>query len=147
MATPIEITFRGIPSSEWIERDVRRRADRLRAHYPNIMAWHVVVDRPHRHHLEGNHFRLRLEVSVPGAEIAVSHEANLHRATRQLGEEEWVKQFEVEGMRKDLRLVIREAFDVARRRMQDFCERRRELKLTGASRRRPTRRRASPEAA
>ena len=125
MNLPISITFRGIPPSEWIEADIYKRAANLDAYCRDIMSCRVVVDIPHRHHEEGNRFRLRIDLTVPGEEIAVNHESNLHAAKQDLDEREWVKQFDVEGMRKDLRLVMREAFDVARRRLQDYARRRR----------------------
>ena len=121
MKLPITITFRGFPPSEWIEADIRKRAAKLDAYCRDIMSCRVVVDIPHRHHEEGNRFSLRIDVTVPGEEIAVNHESNLHASKQDLDEREWVKEFEVEGMRKDLRLVIREAFDVARRRLQDYA--------------------------
>ena len=123
MKLPISLTFRGIPTSEWIEADIRRRASKLDAYCRDIMSCRVVVDIPHRHHEEGNRFSLRIDVTVPGEEIAVNRESNLHGSAQHLDEREWAKEFEVEGMRKDLRLVIREAFDVARRRLQDYARR------------------------
>jgi cold shock CspA family protein len=89
------------------------------------MSCRVVVTIPHRHHEAGNRFSLRIDLTVPGGEIAVNRESNLHASRKDLGEQDWVKQFEVEGMRKDLKLVIREAFDVARRRIQDYARKRR----------------------
>ncbi len=136
---PIEITFHGIRRSKWIEEEIRRRATRLGSRCRGIVACRVVVDRPHRHHQEGNRFRVRIDVVLPGAEIAVSHESNLHGAYKDAGIAASVKQFEVEAMRKDLRLVLREAFDVARRRVRGFADRRREIRVTGTARRRPGR--------
>jgi hypothetical protein len=134
---PIDVTFHGIPRSEWIEDEIRIRAGRLDSCCPRILSCRVVIDRPHRHHQEGNRFRVRIDIAVPGGEIAVSHESNLYGSQKDSGAAAWLKQFEVEAMRKDLRLVIREAFAVARRRVQAFSERRREIGVTATARRRP----------
>ena len=125
MKLPISITFLGIPPDEGIDANIRKRAAKLDAYCRDIMSCRVVVDIPHRHHEEGNRFRLRIDLTVPGEEIAVNRESNLHGSKQDLDELEWVKQFDVEGMRKDLRLVMREAFDVARRRLQDYARRHR----------------------
>jgi cold shock CspA family protein len=111
--------------SEWIEAEILKRAAKLDACCHDIMSCHVVVDVPHRHHEEGNRFSLRIDLMVPGEEIAVTRASNLHASRQDLDEHEWVKQFDIEGMRKNLRLVIRETFDVARRRLQDYTRKRR----------------------
>lgn len=60
-----------------------------------------------------------IDLTVPDREIAVTRGSTLHTVAKDLDEEEWTKQLDVEGMRKDLGLVIKEAFDVARRQIQD----------------------------
>ncbi len=125
MKLPLAITFLGRPAMPWIEEDIRARAARLEEFSPVIMSCRVVVDVPHRHHERGNRFQVRIDLTVPGEEIAVTRDANLHGSRKDLGDEAWVKQFEVEGMRKDARLVIRQAFDIARRRLQEHGRRHR----------------------
>jgi hypothetical protein len=125
MQTPMTVTFRGMNPSAWIEGEVRKRAAKLEALCGDLTSCHVVVDVPHRHHAEGNRFSVRIDMSVPGDELAVTHDANVHASKKDIGEEHWTKQFDVEGERKHLRLVIKDAFDVARRRLQVYVERRR----------------------
>lgn len=124
MKLPLTVTFRGMAPSEWIEADVRRRAAKLDAHCRDIMSCRVVVEIPHRHHAEGNRLSVRLDITVPRDEIAVTRDANLHTTSRQLGTEAWVKRLDIEGTRKDIRVVLRDVFDVARRRLQDYSRRR-----------------------
>lgn len=130
MKLPVTITFHGMAPSEWMEREIRGRAAKLDTYCRDIMSCHVVFDVPHRHHEAGNRFSLRIDLRVPDEEIAVTRASNVHASRRDLGEEEWVKQFDVEGMRKDVRLVIREAFDVARRRLQDYARKHRQAVKT-----------------
>ncbi len=125
MKLPLTITFRGTTRHEWVEDEIRKRVAHLEAYCRDIMSCHVVVEMPHRHHEEGNRFSVRIDLTVPDREIAVTRGSNLHALTKDLDEEEWVKQLDVEGMRKDLGLVIKEAFDVARRRLQDHTRRHR----------------------
>ena len=124
MTRPITVTFHGMRRSTRIEADIRRRLAKLAALCDEILWGHVVVDVPHRHHVAGNRFGLRILLGVPREEIAVSHAANLHAASRHFDEHEWTKRFDVEATRKDLRVVIRDAFEVARRRVQDYERRR-----------------------
>ncbi len=125
MTNDVKVTFRGMDPSAWIESDVRRRARKLDLYCPNIMSCRVVVDRPHRHHESGNRFGVRIDLTVPGEEIAVTRVGNVHGSQKDLATREWVKRLDVEAVRKDLRLVIREAFDIARRRLQDVVRRQR----------------------
>src|ERR1035437_887525 len=125
MKLPMTITFRGMNSDEWIETEIRTRAAKLDTYCSDIMSCHVVVEVPHQHHQEGNRFSVRIDLRVPDEEIAVTHGSNLHGATKDLHATEWAKRFDVEGMRKDIPLVIKEAFDVARRRLQDHARRHR----------------------
>src|SRR5437867_3467763 len=101
MKLPIAVTFQGLSHSEWIETDILKRARKLEVCCRSLTSCRVVASVPHRHHKGGNRFSLRLDLTVPGEEIAVTREANLHAATKDLGEREWQKQFDIEGMRKD----------------------------------------------
>jgi ribosome-associated translation inhibitor RaiA len=103
MQLPVTVTFLGIPHSESLEADIRKRAAKLDACCRDIISCHVVVDLPHRHHEKGNPFSLRITVTARGEEIAVRRE----------------------GLRKELRVVLRDAFDVVRRRLLDGEDRRR----------------------
>jgi putative sigma-54 modulation protein len=103
MKLPVTVTFLGICHSEWLEADIRKRAAKLDACCRDIISCHVVVDLPHRRHEKGNPFSLRIAVAARGEEIAVKRG----------------------GLRKQLRVVIRDAFDVVWRRLQDDGEKRR----------------------
>lgn len=96
MQSPMTITFLGVAHSDSLEQDIRRYAARLDASCREIVSCHVVLGLPHRHHGKGNPFSLQIAVTAPGEEIAVRRE----------------------GPRRELRVVIRDAFDVLRRRLQ-----------------------------
>ena len=125
MKLPMTVVFRGMDRNEWIEAEIRQRAAKLETYCRDIGSCHVVVEVPHRHHQEGNRFSVHIDLTVPDHEIAVTRGSTLHAVAKDLDEEEWIKQLDVEGMRKDLGLVIKEAFDVARRQIQDQTRRHR----------------------
>jgi ribosome-associated translation inhibitor RaiA len=102
MKTPMTITFRGMAPSEWMEADIRARAAKLETYCRRITKCHVSVDIPHRHHEDGNRISVRIDLTVPGEELAVTHKS-----------------------RKDIRVVIGKAFDIARRQLREYTSRRR----------------------
>jgi hypothetical protein len=122
---PIDVEFKGLMPTEWIETDIRRRAAKLDTFCRDILHCRIIVDRPHRHRQSGNRFQVRIEVTVRGGEISISHESNLHSPAKGRGDREWAKDLEIEGMRKDVQIVIHEAFDVAKRRLQHYVLRHR----------------------
>ena len=111
MQLPVTVTFVGISHSEWLEADIRKRAAKLDSCCRDIISCHVVVDLPHRHHERGNPFSLRIAVTAPGEEIAVKRE----------------------GLREELRVVIRDAFDVVGRRLQNHGDKQRQAVTQGAN--------------
>ena len=73
MDFPVRITYRGIAGSSALESYVRRRAGKLGLHRRPLVGCHVVLATPHRHKHHGRPFEVHVVMSVPGAEIAVSH--------------------------------------------------------------------------
>jgi cold shock CspA family protein/ribosome-associated translation inhibitor RaiA len=120
--TPVQVTFRGIDHSDAVEYDVRERLAWLEQFHRNIMRCQVVLEIPHRHRHNGRHVHVRLELTVPGHEpIVVSHEPSLHAGARDAEEEVHRKTSEVESVRRYAHVAVREAFDVARRLLEDVA--------------------------
>jgi hypothetical protein len=129
MTTPITVTFPKTKASPWLEAEIHDRVERLKVICAEILSCRVVVDIPHRHHQRGNRFSLRIELAVPGEDIAITRDANLHGVVKDLDAQAWSKRFDVEATRRDIRLVIGDAFDAAKRRLRDYKQvRRREVK-------------------
>jgi cold shock CspA family protein len=78
-----------------------------------------------RHHEAGNRYHVRIDLTVPGEELVVAHEAGLHATAQDVDAEKLTKEAESDPQRKHARVAIREAFDIARRRLQDHGRRRR----------------------
>jgi cold shock CspA family protein/ribosome-associated translation inhibitor RaiA len=119
------ITFRGIGHSAALEADIRRRIDKLETYYAPMMACRVLVELAQRHHEAGNRYHVRIDLTVPGEEIVVAHEASLHATAQDVDAVEVTKWAEPDPERKHARVAVREAFDIARRRLQDCARRQR----------------------
>ncbi|MGC4086183.1 MAG: HPF/RaiA family ribosome-associated protein [Vicinamibacterales bacterium] len=80
MTTPITVTFSKTKASPWLEAEIRDRVDRLKVLFSDILSCRVVVDIPHRRHQRGNRFAIRIELAVPGEDLAISRDSNMHGA-------------------------------------------------------------------
>jgi cold shock CspA family protein len=125
MILPVQITFRNMPHSDSIEAFIREKAAQLDKYYDHVMACRVVVEVPHRHHRRGPHSHVRIDLTVPGGEIVVKREPSLYSGRKQAEAGECAKCSETATSHKHVRVAIREAFDLARRRLQDYGRRQR----------------------
>jgi cold shock CspA family protein len=66
-----------------------------------------------------------LDLTVPGEEIVVTHEASLHATAQDAEQPREKKRDEVDAERKHAVVAIRRAFAAAQRRLQDFARRQR----------------------
>jgi ribosomal subunit interface protein len=108
MKLPLQVTFRNMDPSEAMEANVREKAEKLDHFYDQIMSCRVVVEAHHKHHREGNLYHVRIDLKVPDEEIVVSREHDLHHS------------------HADAYVAIRDAFDAARRQLEDYVRRRRQ---------------------
>ena len=97
---PVQITFRHMESSPAVETRVRELTDRLGTFSDRIQSCRIVVDSPHRHHHQGKVFNVKVQLSLPGGDVVV----DMERPDRD-GHE-------------DVYVVLRDAFDAARRQLQ-----------------------------
>jgi ribosomal subunit interface protein len=72
MQSPVQVTFRDIPSSPALSAHVEKRAAKLDTFFDRITHCHVVVEAPHRHHKHGKRYHVRIDLHVPGKELVVS---------------------------------------------------------------------------
>ncbi len=107
MQLPLQITFHGVPHSDAIEQYVRTRAEKLDTFAPRLMSCRVAIEMPHKHAHHGEHYRVRVDITLPGGEIVVERVPGADHAY------------------EDLHAAIDAAFDDAGRRLQDFVRRQR----------------------
>jgi ribosomal subunit interface protein len=69
-----QITYRGMDHSPSLDARIQELCHKLEQFHPKITSCHVIVDERDRHKAKGNHFEVRLDVHVPGREIAVSRQ-------------------------------------------------------------------------
>ncbi len=125
MELPVQITFRNMDHSDAIETFIREKATRLDSFYDRIMSCRVMVEVPHQRRRWGNPYHVRIDLTVPGGELAISQKRSLHTVQRQTRVERVAKAEEVDTDYKDPYLTIREAFEDARRQLQDYARRQR----------------------
>lgn len=94
-------------SSDAVEAEVRDRAAKLEQFFDRITSCRVVVELPHQHHRKGKLYQVRIDITVPGREIAVTHEGPQNHA------------------HEDVYVAIRDAFNAAGRRLEDYARQRR----------------------
>jgi len=105
MAPEVHITFRGMEASPSTEAQVRHKVEELQQFSDRISACRVTLETGHRHHRHGNVYQVRVDLTVPGGKIVVNREPGEDHA------------------HEDLHVAIRDAFDAARRRLQDHMKR------------------------
>jgi ribosome-associated translation inhibitor RaiA len=99
MQIPTEITFRGMSTSSGVEASIQRWVARLERDYERIQRCAVIIEIPHQHSHQGNLFHVRVDLAVPGRELAVSREPG----------------------NEDVYVAIASAFRAARRQLQDHA--------------------------
>jgi ribosomal subunit interface protein len=107
MQLPPQVSFHNIDHSDSLEAYARERAAKLDTFYARITGCHVVVEAPHKHQRTGWHYRVRVDVTVPGGEVVVSHSPDENTTN------------------EDAYAAIDEAFDRLGRRLEDHVRRQR----------------------
>lgn len=97
MQIPMQITVRDIENSEALETHIREKAKKLDEFFDHIISCRVVVEMPHKHHHQGKEFNVRISVGVPGREIVVNRDKD-----------------------EDVYVALRNAFDAAKRQLDDY---------------------------
>lgn len=100
MQIPLQITVRDVPHSDAVEAKVREKAAKLEEFFTHITSCRVVVEMPHKHTHQGRQFNVRIDIGVPGKEIVVNHDHN-----------------------EDVYIAMRDAFDAAKRQLEDYARR------------------------
>ncbi|MBS1188852.1 MAG: putative sigma 54 modulation protein/ribosomal protein [Rhodocyclaceae bacterium] len=96
MQIPLQITFHDLPHSDALEAKIREKAAKLEAFYPRINSCRVIVEEQRRHQHQGKLFNVRIDLKVPGHELAVNRDHE-----------------------EDVFVALRGAFDAAKRLLED----------------------------
>jgi ribosome-associated translation inhibitor RaiA len=125
MTSAIQVSFRNMAVSPALEQEIRARAAWLETFYSGVVGCRVVLEVRHRHREHSRPVHVRIELSLPGKDIVVSHDPTLHATLKHLRGEATYKAEDIEGAHKDALVAIHDAFDVARRRLEDYARRQR----------------------
>jgi len=129
MATPVKITFRNMAASPAIEKQVLAKAAKLESFCERIISCRVIVEAPHRHHHKGKAFEVRIDLSVPGKDIFINRAPKRLSAVKlaeaRTSEKDLVENHEPSkhGAHTDVYVAIRDAFNAAGRKLQDYMRR------------------------
>ncbi|MEJ2452082.1 MAG: HPF/RaiA family ribosome-associated protein [Gammaproteobacteria bacterium] len=107
MQIPVQITYRDMPPSEAVDAIIRERVQKLEHFTDNITSCRVVIEAPHKRHHHGKLFSIHIDITLPGHEIVVARQPDEHHA------------------HEDIYVAIRDAFDAARRQLEDHSRRHR----------------------
>jgi ribosome-associated translation inhibitor RaiA len=125
MNLPLHVTFRNLEPSPMVEKWIAEEAEKLELFYDHVIGCRVAVEVPHHHHRKGETFHIRVDLTLPGKEIVIKRQADLHSGARSGGEARITKHLEIQNPYKSLRRAIDDAFKAAGRRVQDYARRRR----------------------
>ena len=99
---PLQVIFRHLDASEALETKVREKIDKLGQFYPRIDSCRVVIEQLHKHHHQGKHFRVLIDLKVPGHEFLAGREPDQNPAYT------------------DVYVALRDAFRAMRRQLEDL---------------------------
>ena len=102
MQVPLQITVRDVPHSPALDARIREKATKLEEFHPRITGCHVTVGESGKHSRQGRQFVVRIDLRVPGREIAVTREHD-----------------------EDVFIALRDAFHAARRQLEDVVREKR----------------------
>jgi len=102
MRVPLQITSRDIDLPDSVADVIREKAQKLSVFSDQIIGCRVVVETPHRSQQKGTLYNIHIELTVPGSELVVKREPHI-----------------------EILAAIRDAFDAAKRQLQDYSRRQR----------------------
>jgi len=96
MQAPLQITVRDLPHSDALDARIRDKAAKLEEFNRNIISCHVTVEELRKHHHQGRHFQVSIDVHVRGREIVANRAHD-----------------------EDVYVALRDAFDAVKRQLEE----------------------------
>jgi ribosomal subunit interface protein len=97
-----QITLKNVPHSDAVEAKIRDKITKLDQFSDRIMSCRVTVEESQRRQHQGKLFTVRIDITVPGRELVVNRVEN-----------------------EDLYVAVRDAFDAAKRQLEEHTRKRR----------------------
>ena len=150
MAVQPQIAYRDVEPSPALERLVQAEAAKLERFFHGIVSCRVLIEHANRRHKHGSPFNVRIDLSLPGAELVVNHSDDVRPTRATASSRPWTsrtvttrsapsgstrptppasddepervhKSAEHEG-HKDARLAVRAAFTTLNRRLREHVK-------------------------
>ncbi len=103
MQHALEIVFEDFEPSEAIRARLEEEMQKLEQFNSRITSARVAIAKPHKNHNKGNHYQVRIHLTVPGSkDVVVNHDPGDNSA------------------HEDAYITIRDAFRVARRQLKEY---------------------------
>lgn len=103
MKLPLDLRFLDIAPSDALEAAVRARVAHIDRLCPDVIAWRIAIGQDHKHQQQGRPFTVRVDVTIPGQELAVTRTND-----------------------EDAHVAVRDALDAAQRQLEDAIRTRRD---------------------
>lgn len=105
MRLPLQVSYDGIARSPALDDLIAERTAKLEHFHPTLVGCRVTVTQPGRHQSQGRLINVRIDLTVPEREIAVTRAEH-----------------------EDAFVAVREAFDTARRLLQQDAQTHRDVR-------------------
>lgn len=115
MQIPPEISFRNVEAGDRHREKILEEVDKLERHFDRITRCRVVVEMPHQHSEQGNHYHVGIRLTVPTTELVVSRDQG-DRASHQ-----------------DLDVAITDSFQAMRRQLEEYADQLRQERRRAAA--------------
>lgn len=102
MERNVQITFRNLESSEFIEAQVQARIGELEQYFDHIVGCRVLLEAPHQSKTKGKLYNVKVYLDVPGDTIVVT------------------RNHPKDGAHEEFEVALRDAFNATRRRLKEY---------------------------
>jgi len=106
MQTPLEVSFHNMDHSDAVEARVRDKVAKLEQVFDRMTSCRVTVEATNRKSAKGNRYHVHIEVGVPGRQVVVDRHSGKNHS------------------HQDVYVAVRDAFNAARRRLEDHSDKR-----------------------
>ena len=100
MKVPVQVTFRNMDPSEYVEQNIHEKIAKLETLSDHLTSCRVAVEALHRSHVKGKLYHVRIDLVLPGKELVVGHEGHDKHA------------------HEDVYVAVRDAFDAMTRMLK-----------------------------
>lgn len=104
MKVPVQITYRDVDQSDALDERIHFKVQKLEETFDRMTSCHVIVERPHASHAQGNRYAVHFGIHVPGKEIMVKRDSADHA-------------------HEDVYIALKNSYQAARRQLKEYVDR------------------------